>query len=285
MTTTRRVQTAIVLMTCAAAAYAFAAMPGEPMPVTALPVAAEGPITEAEKPEPASEQQAVRFRHSDPQHARMPCLVCHKRAEGLTTPRWPGHLPCAGCHQQQFGDSSNAMCTVCHTTPGAAALKRFPPQRSFTAKYDHARHARQTSCSTCHAPNRRGAGLSVPSGVGAHATCFRCHGPQTEIGGRNIGSCGTCHTPGSPVRNSDWSRAYSMNFSHAEHTRKGLACASCHTVRPGQGRGRQVTEPALAMHFPPGGTSCASCHNGKRAFGIDSFQNCRRCHEGNTFRF
>ena len=254
------------------------------MPSDAAPVVDEMvQDVPTEDPAATGSQNSIRFRHSDTQHARMPCLVCHMRAVGLTTPRWPGHQPCSGCHQEQFADNKNAICTVCHTAEG---LKRFPPQRSFTAKYDHARHLRQTNCSTCHAQNRRGAGLSVPSGVGAHATCFRCHGPQTEIGGRNIGSCGTCHIPARPVRNSDQSRAYAMNFSHAEHTRKGMACSACHTVRPGQARGRQVTEPVLAMHFPPArATSCGSCHNSKRAFGVSDFQNCRRCHEGRTFRF
>jgi hypothetical protein len=28
-----------------------------------------------------------------------------------------------------------------------------------------------------------------------------------------------------------------------------------------------------------------SCHNDKRAFGGDDFSDCKRCHQGPTFRF
>lgn len=246
---------------------------------------ASGKITaenEAKLAEP--EQQYTKFQHSEPQHARMPCLICHKRQEGLTTPRFPGHLPCSGCHVQQFADNKNPICTICHTETG---VKPFPPLRSFNVTFNHGKHLRQTGCATCHKPSRGGVALSVPSTVRAHQTCFQCHGPRTEVGGRNIGSCGTCHQPGRPVRNSDQSRAYAINFSHDEHARRGnLNCAACHTVLAGSARGRQVTSPLPSMHFAPAGkASCLSCHNDRRAFGIKDPTNCRRCHEGRTFRF
>lgn len=228
-----------------------------------------------------------RFRHSDAQHARMPCLLCHVRSVGLTTPKMPGHQPCAACHVEQFADSSGAICTICHTNAATGAVKRFPPLRSFNIRFDHGRHRRQTSCSTCHSPTRRGVALSVPSGASAHRSCFQCHGPQTEIGGRNIGSCGTCHQPGRPIRASDGAKAFGMNFNHGEHSQRGkLGCASCHNVIAGATRGQQVSSPVAAMHFPPAGrVSCGSCHDNKRAFGTADFANCKRCHEGSSFKF
>jgi hypothetical protein len=40
------------------------------------------------------------------------------------------------------------------------------------------------------------------------------------------------------------------------------------------------------MHFASTRTqSCASCHNNSRAFGGTDFSDCKRCHEGSTFRF
>ncbi len=229
----------------------------------------------------ASNQDYSRFRHSSVQHARMPCLLCHHREAGLTTPKMPGHMPCAGCHVQQFADNQNAICSICHT---ATSVKRFPPLRSFNVVFNHGLHLRQTGCATCHKPSRRGVALSVPSGPTAHRSCFQCHGPRTEIGGRNIGSCGTCHQPGRPVRASDWSKAYTVNFSHREHS--GTNCSSCHTVLRGSARGRQVTAPLVSMHFAPQGrASCGNCHNSKRAFGTGDFANCKRCHEGSTFKF
>ena len=229
-------------------------------------------------------QDFSKFSHQSMQHKRLPCLVCHVRQDNSTTPKMPGHIPCSSCHSQQFAEgNTNPICSICHT---ATSVKPFPPLRSFNAVFDHARHARQTNCATCHGPSNRGVALSIPSRSNAHTTCFQCHGPRTMSGEKNIGSCSTCHRAGSPTRTSETARAFAMNFSHAEHQRKGLRCADCHTIRAGQRRGVQVSVPTPAMHFARGGTvSCASCHNSRRAFGESDFVNCRRCHEGRTFKF
>lgn len=228
-------------------------------------------------------QDFSEFKHSSAQHARMPCLLCHKRQVGLVKPKMPGHMPCAGCHVQQFADAQNVMCTICHTP---TSVKAFPPLRSFGVKFNHGLHLKQTGCATCHRTNRGGAGFSIPSDGTAHSSCFQCHGPMTEIGGRNIGSCGTCHIPGRLTRVPEQTKAYSINFNHKEHLRGRMDCSNCHSVLAGSVRGRQVTAPAPAMHFPPaGGTSCATCHNNKRAFGPPDFNDCKRCHEGKGFKF
>lgn len=227
-------------------------------------------------------QNYSRFQHSNPTHARMPCLLCHKRDDNAAAPKFAGHSSCSGCHAAQFADNTSPICTICHTATG---IKRFPGLRSFNVRFDHARHLRQSNCATCHKPSRRGVALSVPSGTGAHTTCFQCHGPRTEVGGKNIGSCGVCHTPGRPTRNSDWAAAFAKNFDHSDH-RGTLNCSSCHTVRAGMPRGRQVSAPIASMHFARTRTlSCATCHNNKRAFGGDDFADCKRCHQGTTFRF
>ena len=269
---------AAILLCCSAAAAEWAVYPNE----EARSIEVGGQTEAAIEAIVAPPQASARFDHRIAQHERMPCLLCHIRQSGVTSPKMPGHTPCAGCHVQQFADNQNAICTICHT---ATSVKPFPALRSFSSIFNHGAHVRQTNCSTCHRPSRLGAGYSVPSRVAAHATCFRCHGPRTEIGGRNIGSCGTCHQPGRPVRNSDWSRAYAVNFSHREHLTK-MDCATCHTVQRGTARGRQVTSPLVSMHFAPAGrASCAACHNNKRAFGPPDFADCKRCHEGKTFNF
>jgi c(7)-type cytochrome triheme protein len=228
-----------------------------------------------------------RFQHSNPMHSRLPCLLCHKRDDNTARPKLSGHLPCAGCHVQQFADNTSPMCVICHTNSATGALKAFPPLQSFNAKFDHGKHVRQASCVTCHRPSRRGVALSIPSGFAAHIACYQCHGPKTEVGGRNIGSCGVCHQPGRPGRNSEWAKAFSLNFSHAKHgAGKNLNCASCHLVRAGMIRGRQVSAPLASMHFVPlKAMSCSSCHNNKRAFGTGDFGDCKRCHTGRTFKF
>jgi c(7)-type cytochrome triheme protein len=227
--------------------------------------------------------QGSRFNHQTVQHRRMPCLVCHVRSDNRATPKLPGHVPCSSCHVQEFSGNTAQMCTICHT---ATSLKPFPGLRSFNAVFDHSKHTRQTNCATCHRPASRGVALSIPTRLSAHTTCFQCHTPNATSGGRNIGSCSTCHQPGRLARTSTNARSFRMNFSHSEHTRKNLACSECHTVRPGRVRGQQVTSPQPAMHFAPARTSsCATCHNERRAFGDQNFSNCRKCHEGASFRF
>ena len=229
-------------------------------------------------------QDFSRFRHDTQQHTRLPCLVCHVRSENSTTPKMPGHIPCSSCHVQQFAEgNSNPICSICHTATG---VKPFPQLRSFNAVFDHGRHARQTNCATCHKPTRRGVALSIPARLSAHTTCFQCHGPRTMIAGKNIGSCSTCHKPGRLVRTPESARAFAVNFSHSEHSRKGLSCSECHTVRAGMRRGAQVTSPLASMHFARAGvSSCAACHNNRRAFGGNDFSDCNRCHEGSSFKF
>jgi c(7)-type cytochrome triheme protein len=227
----------------------------------------------------AQEKDYSKFQHANPMHNRLPCLVCHRRDDNSPTPKFPGHSPCAGCHTQQFTDNTHPICTICHTT---TSVKRFPPLRSFNARFDHAKHLRQTNCATCHKATRGGVAFSIPAGAGAHNSCFQCH---TGSSSNTMASCGTCHQPGRLSRTSEWAQAYTTSFAHSKHLQT-MNCASCHTVRAGAGRGKQVTSPLTSMHFAPrGAASCASCHNNKRAFGGEDFSDCRRCHRGTSFKF
>jgi c(7)-type cytochrome triheme protein len=235
-----------------------------------------------------------RFTHTNPQHARLPCLLCHRREDATgARPKLPGHTPCAGCHAQQFRQTQppHPVCAICHTRPPAADLKAFPRARTFDARFNHALHTRgaarpRDGCNACHRPARGGVALSIPVGLSAHATCYQCHGARAQsASGEDISSCGACHQLGRPSRPSVSARAYAVNFSHAEHTRRRLACAECHTVRAGAGR-NQVTSPFPSQHRAPAGTrSCATCHNNRRAFGGDDFTDCKRCHEGSTWHY
>ena len=227
------------------------------------------------------------FSHIQPMHARLPCLLCHRREDNNPRPKLPGHSPCAGCHAQQFNDSSSPICTICHTSPPSSALKAFPSLKSFNARFDHARHA-GTGCTNCHRSAQRGVALSIPAGLGAHTTCFQCHSPRAQGTTRgDISSCGTCHQLGRLVRTPATSRAYRINFSHARHgARQRLSCNSCHQVLAGRAQGQQVTAPLIAQHFASTrAQSCMTCHNGKRAFGGDLSLDCKRCHRGTAFGF
>jgi c(7)-type cytochrome triheme protein len=230
-----------------------------------------------------------KFQHSSHNHARLPCLLCHRRESNAPTPNLPAansHLPCAGCHAQQFSNSDSPLCTICHTDVKSGAVKAFPRMKSFRVKFDHSRHVGMSnvSCATCHRPSRGGVALSIPAGFNAHSTCFRCHSPRAQSNGRDISSCGTCHQLGSYSRTPEFAKAFRVSFSHTKHQK--TTCDECHQVRAGMPQRRQVTAPEPLNHHATGrGQSCMTCHNGKRAFGGDDFSVCKRCHTGKAWRF
>ncbi len=223
------------------------------------------------------------FKHSNEQHHRLPCSICHIRSDNSPTPVLPGHIPCASCHTEQFADKQNAICTICHKDPENGELKSFPGLKSFGVTFDHAVHLKQANCSDCHKSRQNGAAFSIPARGSAHSACFQCHKPETKIGDEMIGSCDACHTAGNPPRAvSESAKAFRMSFSHSNHQ---MNCTVCHSIRAGASRGNQVGAPRPAMHFAPKNIqSCATCHNNKRAFGGDDFSDCKRCHVGDTFR-
>lgn len=230
-----------------------------------------------------------KFLHSNRNHARLPCLLCHLRESNSPQPLLPGrsqHAPCAGCHEQQFSKSDSPICTICHTDVKSGALKPFPRLKSFNAKFDHSRHVRMQglSCATCHRSSRGGVALSIPAGFNAHVTCYRCHTPRAQSEGRDISSCSTCHQLGSYRRTPEFASAFRVGFSHAKHQK--VTCNECHQIRTGMAQQGQVTAPVpLHHHAGARSRSCMSCHNGKRAFGGDDFSVCKRCHTGTTWRF
>jgi Cytochrome c7 and related cytochrome c len=231
------------------------------------------------------QQNYSQFKHDNGNHARLPCLLCHRRENNSAQPTFPGkaaHAPCTGCHAQQFSNPASEICTICHTDAQSGKVKAFPPLRSFDARFDHAKHS-GAACATCHRRNRGGFGLSIPSRLNAHVTCFSCHTPGAQANGKNISSCSTCHQLGRLVRTSEQASAYRAGFSHARHD---ASCAVCHQVRAGLPKGRQVSAPLpLNHHAPARAFSCASCHNGQRTFGGDDFSVCTRCHKGPSWRF
>ena len=230
-----------------------------------------------------------KFRHDNANHARLPCLLCHRRDTNAARPVIPGsaaHAPCTGCHAQEFANAGSPVCLICHTNPQAGTVKPFQRLSSFGARFVHSRHMNlgRVSCTTCHRPARGGVAISIPDGLSAHTTCYSCHTPRAQSNGRDISSCGTCHQLGGRTFTSQSAAAFRVGFSHAKHDRgEGLNCNECHRVQSGR---RQVSAPQpLNHHASAGAFSCMSCHNGKRAFGGDDFSVCKRCHTGTAWRF
>lgn len=233
-----------------------------------------------------SDKDYSKFDHKSEQHERLPCLVCHTAERADRKVKFNGHIPCSSCHVEHFAQKEHSICTVCHTSSDGGPVKPFPQLASFGAKFDHAVHQAQAKCADCHSPTQRGAGFTVPGRSNAHATCFQCHASDAPVAkailakGSSIDSCSTCHQPGSPGPVERAAR-YVGNFSHSAHTRR-MDCSACHSIRAG----KDVTAPVPAMHFATArGQNCATCHNGKRAFGGEDFANCKRCHQGDSFKF
>jgi c(7)-type cytochrome triheme protein len=235
-----------------------------------------------------------KFLHNSPRHASLACAACHAR-DNSTRPNLPGHKACTDCHLPQFVTANNPMCAICHTDvqSGNPPVKAFPGIRSFNAKFDHAQHntgaARPANgCVACHTPaSRRSAAMTIPASFNAHGQCYTCHTSNAQSNGRDIASCGVCHSlTARYFRTSTNARAFRASFSHATHgARQRLGCNDCHNLRAGAAQSRQVTAPAVSQHFnTTRAQSCMSCHNGRRAFGDADFNDCKRCHKAQTFR-
>ena len=240
------------------------------------------------------------FKHNSQKHASLSCNSCHERGgDNSATPRFPGHKACTGCHVGQFVTPAVPMCVICHTEVSSSnpPLKSFPAKfnESFNVKFDHAQHnsgsARpQSGCAACHTRlgGRSAAALSIPASLSAHNQCYTCHTPNSRSSsGREIASCDVCHEQRGFSRTSTNARAFRFAFSHAKHgPGQRLGCADCHNLSAGAQQSRQVSSPAASEHFvTTRGSTCLTCHNGKRSFGGDlSFKDCKRCHTTATFR-
>lgn len=239
-----------------------------------------------------------KFLHSSDSHLRQACTACHARRDNSTTPTFPGHKACTGCHSVQFFTPIVPMCNICHSglSGGNPPLRAFPTKfdEPFNVKFDHAQHdngeARPSSgCASCHSASlRRGVAMTIPVGIAAHKNCYQCHTPgKTGSTGRDISNCDTCHASAPFRRTPTAAVAFNASFRHDEHgPRQRLNCSDCHSLKAGLPQSRQVTSPRTAQHFPPARSfSCASCHNNKRAFGEKDYDDCARCHDGATFKF
>ena len=189
------------------------------------------------------------------------------------------------------------MCAICHSEVNNSnpPLKAFPGsfKESFNVKFDHSQHltgsARPRSgCAACHTRmGNRASALTIPSSLSAHNQCYTCHTPGSRSqAGRDLGSCNVCHDQKSFTRTPTNARAFRFAFSHAKHSgAQGLDCTDCHRLIAGAPQSRQVSSPAAFEHFSSTrGSSCLTCHNGRRSFGGDlAFDDCRRCNTSATF--
>jgi c(7)-type cytochrome triheme protein len=237
-------------------------------------------------------QDYSKFSHRSATHAGIACASCHRRADNGVSPTFPGHTACDSCHSSQFINPP-IICNICHSSlnSGHPPMNAFPSRfkEPFNVKFDHAQHnqgaARPANgCAACHTSARRGAAMSIPAGINTHTTCYQCHTLWARSGLRDVSGCATCHSAAAYRPTPSTSVAFNVGFSHATHgPRQRLNCTDCHTLNAGRPQGLQASSPRPMEHTPQGSTSCATCHNGKRAFG--ELTDCKRCHTGATFSF
>ena len=274
-----------IIVVCALAAFAASCIKqADKTPVT---------ITASETPDAVpvrvSHREFKAFSHSIPEHKQFDCNSCHRREDNSLDLKFAGHDSCVGCHISQFTNpGQQTMCTICHDDMKAdpPTMKTFPDRfdEGFNMKFVHVSHISGNGrppegCATCH--EAAGAGKTLPVGIQAHANCFTCHTPESQIG-----SCNVCHEL-APYRRTPAGRyVFKAVFSHRDHSSaQGLNCAACHFVRADAPQGSQVSTIAAEEHKGPG-NNCASCHNGSRAFGGNDPTNmttCGRCHSGSGF--
>jgi c(7)-type cytochrome triheme protein len=212
-----------------------------------------------------------RFRH-DGSHADVvkakPCSACHPlspKGEIMVA----GHAACTECHADDFAARWPKKCGACHnaTEPWRKLEpdRELPERTEFGATLDHAKHP--GACASCHELRTATTQLRPPRG---HSACMQCHhvtgGPAPQLT-----QCDGCHRAGRAAareaeRAADpWS--VRRVFDHGAHPGE---CQTCHVDLAG------ADVVKLAVPQKP---SCASCHDGTRAFKLTG-TTCTRCHEG-----
>ncbi len=209
------------------------------------------------------------------------CAKCHEQKAGRLVGK-PGHAACFGaCHgpapraaKQPLDADRLKLCTNCHAEaalvpPFAGTLAApYPPykiDRDFSLVLGHKQH-RDIACTQCHDP----LGKKAPA---PHARCAACHdGARTFA----MTACESCHPAAvgrpQPPELATVQNSVTAIFSHATHAARGGAgkdCATCHA------KIRDASEAQIELPRPTV-TECATCHDGKRAFGVTV--ECTRCH-------
>jgi len=211
----------------------------------------------------------------DGPHAIASCSACHSLPDwGLLFPQPSGNGDCVACHQAEYdanhaGSGFQTTCLSCHA-----------PDRWDGATFDHGTtgfplvgaHV-PAPCSSCHGPPEH---LSeLPSGP---QDCVACH--QADFDREHAGStfpttCTSCHDQssweGATVDHASISGGYVLSGPHA-----AAACTACHSV----------PDYALLFPQPTNGNDCVACHQADydaHHAGSGFPTACLSCHQRDTW--
>ncbi len=242
-----------------------------------------------------------------PKAAVAKCQECHE-SQVLALSVWGNHCIC--CHQftkftENYAGSTTALrklCQDCHGE-GSVVYTHFDPDSPH-----------DITCDNCHTPHESAL-------IHAEGICVQCHAEvvdKTSTESKVHGSCIACHTPHSPLPDSntlceqchyvdstilvhnvpehptDCLACHRAHFTSAEVT--GLSCVACHEELNFEKAPEDLPGPhadCKSCHVTSnfaftGDEACAACHEHEGRVVSDArlpeqHQDCRTCHEPHTW--
>ena len=155
------------------------------------------------------------------------------------------HAECSACHIDPHAGQLGAQCSRCHVTDDFRRVAEGQFDHSRTRYPLRGRHV-AVACAKCHDPRAGGARPRFDSCGACHADA---HDGQATLAGRPA-DCAACHgvegfRPATYTVAQHASARYPLEGKH-----RAVACAECHTRRPGGG-GAQLR---------PSSGACRDCH-------------------------
>lgn len=154
----------------------------------------------------------------------------------------------------------------------------YPTKNAGKVVFSHNNHMVQkgtiTTCTVCHdgiySLNEKTRFTMCDMEKGK--SCGACHNGKDAF---PLKQCVRCHKTREVVFQVKATGA--THFSHKKHNALTPNCVTCHPALYAAGPNRRATMADMSK-----GASCAVCHNGKKAFGIDR---CITCHPVKTLTF
>lgn len=197
------------------------------------------------------------------------CQACHdalfdlKKKKQHSMAEMGKGKSCGACHDGKKAFSLGE-CARCHQTKEIVYNVKATGATGFSHKLHLAKSA---DCSVCH-PSVFAAGHNkrfTMEDMKKGKSCGACHNGKKTF---SIETCAKCH----PVKEITFEvkQTGPTLFSHKKH----IEVADCDTCHPKLYSPNQKNKP-VGMAAMAKGKSCGACHNGKKAFGIDT---CATCH-------
>ena len=141
-----------------------------------------------------------------------------------------------------------------------ASLSLSPAQdRGKLVHFSHAKHLVEVEakCVDCHGQVEQST-KALDNHLGTMASCYACHDQAST-------DCAFCHKESGPKYTAFAAAERELTFDHAQHTKLGVECATCHRNMDKVDLSGPDQMPAMA--------DCMTCHDGVKAA-----NECAVCH-------